>query len=97
LWDDKGDFGNCVRDEVDEEDIRSMLREGPLQFVEVNVGWPLRWIPQSDRFKFWKSLQKNLWVLEKPYIEDYPESFYYCASEWTGRDDARIIVLFKWH
>ncbi|WP_027997160.1 hypothetical protein [Sinorhizobium arboris] len=97
LWDDNGEFGQCVKDVLTEEDIRAMLRETPIRFVEVDVGRPLRWIPLNERFEFWKSICPNLHVLEKPYLEDYPSCFFYAASEWTGRDGERLIVLKKFH
>lgn len=97
LWDDNGEFGQCVRDDVTEEDIRDLLREAPIRFLEVNVGRALRWIPLNERFEFWKSIRSNLHVSEKPYLEDYPGCFFYSASEWTGRDGERLIVLHKFH
>lgn len=97
LWDANGEFGQCVKNGLTEEDIRAMLREGPIRFLEVDVGRPLRWIPLNERFEFWKSVRSNLHVSEKPYLEDYPSCFFYGASEWAGRGGERLIVLQKFH
>lgn len=97
LWDGEGEFGECFREVLSEEDIVTMLREGPTKFVEADVGMPLRWIAEDECFEFWKSVRANLHVREKPYMEDYPNCFFYRASEWIGRDDDRVIVLAKNH
>ncbi len=92
-----GEIGRCIRDDLTEEEIRVMLRGGPLGFIEVDAGRPARRIPLEDCFEFWKSARPNLHVPERPYLDDYPSCFFYCASEWTGLDGERLIVLEKFH
>jgi hypothetical protein len=91
------EFGQRLKDDLTEEDIRAMLRAGPLRFVEFDVGRPPRWIPLNDCFSFWKTLHPNLHVSEKRYLEDYPGCFFYIASEWTGLNGGPLIVLEKFH
>lgn len=97
LWDAAGEFGRCVRDTITEDDIRTLLRQIPVSFVEVDLGKPLRWIPQEEGFAFWKAVRASLHRPESPFLEDYPGAFFYFASEWAGRDDACIVVLTKAH
>ena len=37
------------------EDIRALLHARPVRFVVANVGHPLRWIDEDERFTFWKA------------------------------------------
>jgi hypothetical protein len=97
LWDDNGDFGRRIK-ELATDDIHSLLKGGVLvQFVEVNVGEKLLWVPHSDRFRYWKSRKSNLFCDGNLRLEDYPDSFFWDASEWFGRQGEIIVVLEKNH
>ncbi|KAA0699945.1 hypothetical protein DTW90_11590 [Neorhizobium sp. P12A] len=96
LWDDKGDFGRKVRD-LTTEDIRTLLKAGPVQFVEADVGKRLRWVPESDRFDYWKAIKPNLFEDGKHHLDDYPNGFFLAASEWSGRQGETIVALEKHH
>lgn len=92
-----GEIGRLVRDDLSDEDIRALLREGPIGFVEVDAGQPVRRIPPENCFEFWKAARSNLCAAERAYLEDYPNCFFYRASEWMKTDGVRLIVLVKYH
>lgn len=61
------------------------------------IGRPLHWERPEACFDAWKEIRPNLHVAEKPYLDDYPGSFFYIAAEWAGRDDECLVVLTKCH
>jgi len=81
------------------EDVRQLLSSGPVQFVIADVGLALRWIPESECFRFWKNEVKPHVAPEaKTYLDDYPGEYFYRASEWKARkSEAPIVVLKKFH
>jgi hypothetical protein len=82
-----------------EDDIRDLLRSGPIQFVIVDVGSPPYWIQLTECFQSWKSeacphLAKKTQVV----LEEFPGGYDYFASQWDGGDPATpIVVLEKQH
>jgi hypothetical protein len=81
------------------DDIRSLLRCGPIQFVVVDVGSSPRWIQPSECFQFWTSeAQPHLAREARMILEGFPGGYCYSASEWDGGDPAApIVVLEKQH
>lgn len=83
-------------------DVKSLLQSTPVQFVVADVGKHLRWIPEEDRFVFWKSDARDH-IVEDPErpidIYAYPEGYAYVASEWVGDPlaPARIVLLERYH
>jgi hypothetical protein len=55
LWTDGGAVQGTRSEGVGEDEIRMMLAQGPVQFVEANIGHRLRWVPLTDRFRYWKN------------------------------------------
>jgi len=84
LWDDSGTRpGRIAREDLAEDDVRQLLRSGPVQFVEIAMGERPSWVPIDQRFEFWKNqLQPKLaqWGPDgRIYTDEFPV---YVASEW---------------
>jgi hypothetical protein len=54
LWDEKGQLNAHRVRRARRKEISQLLRIGST-FVVSDVGHPLRWIPEQDRFTFWKT------------------------------------------
>jgi len=81
------------------EDIRDLLRAGPVTFVVADVGAPLRWIETKDYLQFWKSEIKQHLTnsSEKLFLNDFPDSYCYSASRWEGTGLRYPVVLLEKH
>ncbi len=85
-----------VRD-LDASDIGDLLRSDIIRFVVADVGKPYEWIPNNERYDFWKDEVKvHLAAPEsKAVLEDFPDEYCYFASEWKSYDGDTIILLSK--
>jgi hypothetical protein len=95
LWDDSGVRpGRIARTDLSEDDIRQLLRRGPVQFVELVMGEVPNWVPPEATFSFWKErLQPRLtqWAPEnRIYTDELPA---YVASRWEIDDLAAPVVV----
>ncbi len=98
LWDKDGDVGATRWRKLDREAIRDLLRRGPVHFVVADVGRQLRWIPESERFGFWKADGAvHLADGERIDLLAFPDGMAYAASEWTPSADGVPIVLLEAH
>jgi hypothetical protein len=60
------------------------------------VGHPLRWISEGDRFAFWKAEVKHRLVSPEAdglSLGDYPGHCCYVAAAWKFTPAATVIVL----
>lgn len=99
LWRPDG-FKTTVRGKsLTEDDIRSLLRSGPIQFVVVDVGVSPVWIEPGECFKFWKGeAQPHLARDAKAVLDEFPGCYCYFASHWDAVETAApIVVLEKQH
>ena len=102
LWTERGLIAAARERTLGRAEVKSLLKAGPVQFVVADVGKPLRWIPDEDRFVFWK-IEARDHIVEDPHrpidIYAYPEDYAYVASEWVADPLAstRIIVLERHH
>lgn len=80
-------------------DVAELLRTGTVFFMVADVGHPLRWIDEAQRFDFWNNEGKpHLADHAKPiHLPAFPDEFVYIASIWSGTDTAPIILLEKYH
>ncbi len=80
-------------------DIADLMRSSMVQFVVADVGEPYEWIPNNERFDFWKDeVRAHLAAPEsKAVLEDFPDEYCYFASEWKSYDGDTIILLSKTH
>jgi hypothetical protein len=85
LWNASGPVsGQVRREDLTAEDIKDLLRAGPVQFVEIVMSEVPNWVPIDDRFEFWKKRLQPLltqWGPENRIVAD--ELPVYVASEWT--------------
>jgi hypothetical protein len=99
LWNNKGQLDAGRAENVGETDIVQLLRDGS-SFVVAEVGQPLRWISESDRFAFWKAEVKCRLVAPDAdgfHPDDYPGNYCYVAAMWKGASSASVVVLEKHH
>lgn len=98
LWRGEHALANLRGRQLKAEDIRELLRSRPVQFVIADVGLPLRWIDVSERFEFWKKELKSHIANRAPVVlEEYPDGYFYFASEWTAAESMPIVLLEKHH
>ena len=84
LWNDEGTVEGTRGPYLRAEQIRELVRNGPVQFVQAALGELLRWVPLEERFDFWKTDLRPR-VVETParfYLDDYPDGFCYLVSDW---------------
>lgn len=55
LWDDAGPVVAAEIQDLVAEDMRDLLRAGPVGLCAANVGAPIRWIPASDCYRLSKA------------------------------------------
>jgi len=99
LWSQTGPLKAHRLKSVGREEITQLLRDGST-FVVADVGHPLRWIPEQDRFTFWKSeVEGHLVPAEVNGFcpEAYPGEYCYVASKWHAIGSKPIVVLEKHH
>ena len=98
LWESGGALGAAKGRELAQADIQALLRLGPVPFVVADVGEPLRWVRGAECFDFWKTdAQPHLHERARPYLEDYPDGYFYFAHEWRLQDGGTVVVLEKHH
>ena len=96
LWDDHGPFPTVVRGDLKTEEIRDLLKAGPVQFVVANLGEPLRWIPETECFAFWKSdVRHHVADTESVCLDDLDGGFVYWASLWEPVSGRPPVVLLS--
>lgn len=99
LWDSSGTLDAFRVGNLGETDIVALLRDGS-SFVVADVGQPLRWISESERFAFWKSEVKCRLVppdADGFSLDDYPTQYCYVATVWRCMPSTTVIVLDKHH
>jgi hypothetical protein len=102
LWTDRGAFAAARDRTLAPDEVKSLLQAGPLRFVVADVGKPLHWIPEEERFVFWKADARDH-IVENPRhpidIYAYREGYAYVASEWAAPElgASPIIVLERYH
>ena len=98
LWNDQGVIKASRGRSLDREMIRGLLRTGDVRFVVAGLGPKLRWIPLSDRFRFWKEEAAVRLVETYSFrLEDFPDGLAYVATEWVVDDEPPIVLLEAHH
>jgi len=99
LWDSTGTLVRATNVRpLDAEHIRDLLRGGPVHFVVANVGSGLAWLDDARHFDFWKrEVQSHLYQPDKPRLKDYPDRYFYFASEWHLDSSDIVVVLEMQH
>ena len=98
IWDDAGAItGERIR-YIDQNNVRELVRSCAVQFVVVEPGLKLDWIPIEKRFAFWKRVQPQIANRDKPLQRaEFPHEFFYIASEWRGRAAECLVLLERHH
>ena len=99
LWNSGGPLDAFRVEGVGEAAIVRLLRDGS-SFVVADVGLPLRWISEDDRFAFWKTeVRCRLAAPDADdfRLDDYPGSYCYVAAMWKCASTVPVIVLEKHH
>lgn len=99
LWSGEGVLDARPAERVGEADIKRLLRDGST-FVVVDVGRPLKWTSEADRFAFWKAEVKGHLVspdMDSFCLDDYADGHCYTATVWRGTSPAPVIVLEMYH
>jgi len=99
LWDERGAVVASRSRDLSPDDIRTLLRRGPLRFVVAEVGVRPRWLPEESCFTFWKAeVQSHLAAPGVPVVlDDFPGGYCYFASEWSPVAGSSIVVLEAAH
>jgi hypothetical protein len=95
LWNESGTVaGRMVRDDLTEEDLRQLLRQGPVQFVEIRMSERPNWVPLEERFAFWKDRLRPMLTQWGPDGRIYTDEFpVYVASEWELEGTHHPVVV----
>ncbi|SRR6266508_3569595 len=99
LWRDDG-FSSAERcGLLAADDIRSLLRAGPVHFVVADVGKHPQWIPPEESHRYWKSeVQPHLAAPDsRIYREQFADRYAYFAVGWGEDAGVPIVVLEKSH
>jgi len=95
LWDHTGPVAARRSRDLTAADIRELLRAGRVRFVVVNVGSPLRWVPEAECFSFWKAEVQTR--VGDPFgeaaLKDFPGEYFYFAAEWVLQNGSPLVVL----
>jgi len=99
LWRDNGFVTTSRIRFLTAEDISSLLRAGPVQFVVADVGSPARWVPLGECYEFWKAeLKARLAAPESQASSDnFPDGCFYFASQWNSDNETRPIIVCEKH
>lgn len=94
---------NEIRD-LGRNDITNFLRENNVLFIVANLGHPLKWIPESQTYSFWKEVKDKIIEVNEAdngfLLANYPHQYCYLASEWnenTKTVDKSFILLKMIH
>jgi len=97
LWTDSGPVEAVRVRALSTVEVRELLRNGPVQFVVVEVGVKPRWIELEDCYRFWMD-EVKLHLIEpgaKVIRDELPEFYGYWASEWLREEVPTPIVLLE--
>lgn len=102
LWTDRGPLPATRGRWLGADDVRDLLRAGPVRLVIADVGHRLVWVADADRFAVWKEEVRSHLVdpRERGFrLEDFPGRYAYLASEWypDAPGSAPIVSLEKHH
>jgi phosphoglycerate dehydrogenase-like enzyme len=99
LWAGQRLISTIRKRDLDKDGIIDLLRSGEIRFAVADIGEELQWIANTETYEFWKREAKMhlaFWG-EPHYLEAFPDSYFYIASEWESYDGAKIVLLEKYH
>jgi hypothetical protein len=99
LWRDDGSSITLRGESLNADDITTLLHISPVEFVVADVGLPLCWVKGDDSYGFWKNEVKA--HIAEPQgewsLDNFPESYYYIASQWKVDGQLVPAVLLERH
>lgn len=98
LWDSAGNLTAAKQRSLGGSDVAALLRQGQVRFVVAECGDPLRWIPLSRCYDFWKTELKPRIVETETFDQaGFPGAYCYVASEWTDDQSSPLVLLEMYH
>lgn len=99
LWNDQEELAAKRKEYLGTEQIKELLRKGPIQFVIANVGDKLTWIDIANTYKIYKSRIKERLIDDLNHIdlENFKDNIGYMASSWEINPGISIILLEVYH
>jgi hypothetical protein len=99
LWDDNGPLAAERRRDLSEEQIRGLLRSGPIRFFVAKVGHKPDWVPEAKCFAYWKDQVVGHVAdpEQRVYLDYFPGEYCFFASEWSLGGYRPIVVLERCH
>jgi hypothetical protein len=98
LWDDAGSVRAAAVRDLTADDIRGLLRDGPVRFVVADLGAPLRWVSAAECFPFWKAeVRSRVANPAGADLQEYPGGWCFFASEWGPVEGPPIVLLAVAH
>ena len=86
-----------VRDVVS-ADVKALLSSVIVRFAIADIGKPLRWISEEERFRFWKAeVQTHISDGVTMSLDDSQDGYFYFASEWASEACNEAIILLEKH
>ena len=82
-----------VRD-LDASQVVDLLRSELVRFVIAEVGKPLQWVPNNERYDFWKNVVKSHFGIPESSAR-FADEYYYLGCEWKSYDGDTIVLLSK--
>ena len=97
IWDDGGAIAARRDRDLWAEDIKSLLRLGPVEFVIAHVGQKLVWKSASECYSFWKDevLPHCPTDEHAQAPEEFPNCYCYSASQWDCRGREHAVILLE--
>ena len=97
LWDESGPIAGERGAFLDAEEIRALLRTGPVRFVVADRG-PLRWVSLADCWLFWKSEVRDHLCPDGPIdLGAFTPEYCYFASIWVLATGEKVVLLESCH
>ena len=93
LWDNEGIVSSSRLRPLQDDDIRELLRNGPVRFVVIQVGLKPEWIPLDHCFRFRKEQVQSRLLPRAVYTDQIPELGGYWAEEWRPANGPPIVAL----
>lgn len=98
LWTDCGPIDATRGQCLNRDEIRQLLRSGPVQFVIADLGSPLQYIPVSQCFDYWKSeLSTHVADTDVFSLDSFDGGYCYVASRWRTTEGPPLVLLEKHH
>lgn len=98
LFDERGTVAAVRGRDLTADDIRDLLRAGPVRFVVANCGHRPAWVSESERFAFWKAeVQPHLSDTAEARLDEFPGGYFYFASEWLPASGSPVVLLEMHH